>query len=166
MADHPAFEHAARGDMADGAMQSDIVVVVDCAVEESALTDGKPDAAKMKPLCFDTCQHVYRLMGETGRQGILLREGPEKMRMPEDLCLAYFCLTRFWTSGASDCSCFASHSPQDCSDKADGHLDVEGELAKMLLGIRTMGKIFGHGCSLAELFLDARLDTVNDLPSF
>ena len=26
---------------------------------------GKPDAAKMKPLCFDTCQHVYRLMGET-----------------------------------------------------------------------------------------------------
>ena len=39
--------------------------IVNCAVEESALTDGKPDAAKMKPLCFDTCQHVYRLMGET-----------------------------------------------------------------------------------------------------
>ena len=38
--------------------------IVNCAVEESALTDGKPDAAKMKPLCFDTCQHVYRLMGE------------------------------------------------------------------------------------------------------
>ena len=39
--------------------------IVNCAVEESALTDGKPDAAKMKPVCFDPCQHVYRLMGET-----------------------------------------------------------------------------------------------------
>ena len=39
--------------------------IVNCAVEESALTDGKPDAVKMKPLCFDACQHVYRLMGET-----------------------------------------------------------------------------------------------------
>ena len=38
--------------------------IVNCAVEESALTDGKPDAAKMKPICFDTCQHVYRLMGD------------------------------------------------------------------------------------------------------
>ena len=38
--------------------------IVNCAVEESALTDGKPDAAKMKPICFDPCQHVYRLMGE------------------------------------------------------------------------------------------------------
>ena len=39
--------------------------IVNCAVEESALTDGNPDAAKMKPICFDSCQHVYRLMGET-----------------------------------------------------------------------------------------------------
>ena len=38
--------------------------IVNCAVEESMLTDGKPDAGKMKPLCFDTCQHVYRLMGD------------------------------------------------------------------------------------------------------
>jgi hypothetical protein len=38
--------------------------IVNCGVEESAMTDGKPDAAKMKPICFDTCQHVYRLMGE------------------------------------------------------------------------------------------------------
>ena len=38
--------------------------ILNCAVEETALTDGKPDAAKMRPLCFDTCQHVYRLMGE------------------------------------------------------------------------------------------------------
>lgn len=35
-----------------------------CAVEESALTDGKPDAGKMRPLCYDPCQHVYRVMGE------------------------------------------------------------------------------------------------------
>ena len=27
--------------------------------------DGTPDADKMKPICFDTCQHVYRLMGAT-----------------------------------------------------------------------------------------------------
>ena len=38
--------------------------ILNCAVEESALTDGKPDAATMKPICFDPCQHVYRLMGE------------------------------------------------------------------------------------------------------
>ena len=38
--------------------------IVNCAVEESAMTDGKPDAAKMKPICFDTCAHVYRIMGE------------------------------------------------------------------------------------------------------
>ena len=38
--------------------------IVNCAVEESALTDGKPDAAKMKPSCFDTCAHVYRIMGD------------------------------------------------------------------------------------------------------
>ena len=37
--------------------------IVNCAVEESAMTDGKPDAGKMNPICFDTCQHVYRLMG-------------------------------------------------------------------------------------------------------
>lgn len=39
--------------------------IENCAVEESALTDGKPDADKMKPICFDTCAHTYRLMGET-----------------------------------------------------------------------------------------------------
>ena len=38
--------------------------IVNCAVEESVLTDGKPDAAKMKPICYDTCSHVYRIMGE------------------------------------------------------------------------------------------------------
>ena len=38
--------------------------IVNCAVEESAMTEGKPDAGKMKPICFDTCRHVYRLMGE------------------------------------------------------------------------------------------------------
>ena len=59
----------------------------------------------------------------------------------------------------------ASHSPQDCGDKADGHLYVDGELAKMPVGIGMMGWIARHDCSLAELFLDARLDTVNDLPS-
>ncbi len=39
--------------------------ILNCAVEESAMTDGKPDADKVRPLCFDTCQHRYRLMGET-----------------------------------------------------------------------------------------------------
>ena len=38
--------------------------IVNCAVEESALTDGKPDVAKMKPICFDICAHVYRIMGD------------------------------------------------------------------------------------------------------
>ena len=38
--------------------------ILNCAVEESALTDGTPDAEKMKPICYDPCAHVYRLMGE------------------------------------------------------------------------------------------------------
>ena len=38
--------------------------IVNCAVEESVLTDGQPDASKMKPICFDCCRHVYRLMGD------------------------------------------------------------------------------------------------------
>lgn len=38
--------------------------IVNCAVEEEALTDGKPDAAKMKPICFDTCSHTYRVIGD------------------------------------------------------------------------------------------------------
>ena len=38
--------------------------ILNCAVEESALTDGKPHAAKMKPVCYDPCAHVYSIMGE------------------------------------------------------------------------------------------------------
>ena len=38
--------------------------ILNCAVEESALTDDKPDAAKMKTVCYDPCAHVYRVMGE------------------------------------------------------------------------------------------------------
>ena len=38
--------------------------ILNCAVEESALTDGTPDAEKMKPICYDPCAHVYRVMGE------------------------------------------------------------------------------------------------------
>ena len=38
--------------------------ILNCAVDEAALTDGKPDAAKMKPVCYDPCAHVYRVMGE------------------------------------------------------------------------------------------------------
>ena len=38
--------------------------ILNCAVEEAALTDGKPDAAKMKPICYDPCVQVYRVMGE------------------------------------------------------------------------------------------------------
>ena len=38
--------------------------ILNCAVEEAVLTNGKPDAAKMKPICYDPCAHVYRIMGE------------------------------------------------------------------------------------------------------
>lgn len=37
--------------------------ILNCAVEETVLTDGKPDAEKIKPICYDPCAHVYRLMG-------------------------------------------------------------------------------------------------------
>ena len=46
--------------------------IVNCAVDESALTDGKPDASKMKPICFDTCQHVYRIMGDVVAKAFLV----------------------------------------------------------------------------------------------
>ena len=45
--------------------------ILNCAVEESALTDGKPDAAKMKPVCYDPCAHVYRIMGEAVAKAFL-----------------------------------------------------------------------------------------------
>lgn len=38
--------------------------IVACLAEESVLTNGKPDAAKMRPLCYDPCAHAYRLMGD------------------------------------------------------------------------------------------------------
>ena len=31
--------------------------IVNCSVEESAMTEGKPDADKMRPICFD-CHHL------------------------------------------------------------------------------------------------------------
>ena len=38
--------------------------ILNCAAEESVLMpDGKPDAAKMRPLAYDPCAHVYRLVG-------------------------------------------------------------------------------------------------------
>ena len=53
--------------------------ILNCAVEESALTDDKPDAAKMKPICYDPCAHVYRVMGEAGRQGVFVRQGDRSL---------------------------------------------------------------------------------------
>lgn len=38
--------------------------ILNCAVEEAVLTDGKPDAAKMQPICFDTCAACYRRMAD------------------------------------------------------------------------------------------------------
>ena len=38
--------------------------ILNCAVEESVLSGGKPDAAKMRPVCYDPCALVYREMGE------------------------------------------------------------------------------------------------------
>ncbi len=38
--------------------------IVNTSVEESALTDGKPDAAKMKPVCFDIGCGRYLAVGD------------------------------------------------------------------------------------------------------
>ena len=38
--------------------------ILSCAVEESVLTDGKPDVVNMKLICYDPCAHGYRIMGE------------------------------------------------------------------------------------------------------
>ena len=55
--------------------------IVNCAVEEAVLSGGKPDAAKMKPLCYDPCAHVYRPLGPAAAQafscGRALPEGGE-----------------------------------------------------------------------------------------
>ncbi len=38
--------------------------ILNCAAEESVLTDGKPDADKLRPLAYDPCAHLYRLVGD------------------------------------------------------------------------------------------------------
>ena len=38
--------------------------IVNTAADESILTDGKVDIAKLRPICFDTCGHAYNAIGE------------------------------------------------------------------------------------------------------
>ena len=60
-----------KSEFVDAPVVNELPLVLECRLvsmnEENcnvvAMTDGKPDAGKMKPICFDTCQHVYRLMG-------------------------------------------------------------------------------------------------------
>lgn len=37
--------------------------IVNTAADESILTDGKVDIAKLQPICFDTCAHAYNAIG-------------------------------------------------------------------------------------------------------
>lgn len=39
--------------------------IVNTAADESILTDGKVDIAKLRPICFDTCAHTYNAIGAT-----------------------------------------------------------------------------------------------------
>ena len=38
--------------------------IVNVSVDESALTDGKVDVAKVAPICFDPFNHTYHVIGE------------------------------------------------------------------------------------------------------
>ena len=38
--------------------------IVNAAADESVLTDGKVDIAKLQPIIFDTCTHTYHVVGE------------------------------------------------------------------------------------------------------
>ena len=38
--------------------------ILNTSVDEAVLTDGKPDAAKIKPVCFDIAGGQYRTVGE------------------------------------------------------------------------------------------------------
>lgn len=38
--------------------------IVNVSVDESALTDGKADIAKIAPICFDPFNHAYHVVGE------------------------------------------------------------------------------------------------------
>ena len=38
--------------------------IVNVSVDESVLTDGKVDAAKVAPICFDPFNHTYNVLGE------------------------------------------------------------------------------------------------------
>ena len=48
-------------DKSDGTLKGEIVNV---SVDESAMTDGKPDVAKVAPICFDPWGRTYHVIGE------------------------------------------------------------------------------------------------------
>ena len=42
--------------------------IVNVSVDESAMTDGKVDVAKVAPICFDPFNHAYHVLGaEVGK---------------------------------------------------------------------------------------------------
>ena len=84
-----------------------------------------------------------------------------------NMIIVYFNEVKFdiWFTLPHNLFLLGRHPPQDGCDKTDGHLDVQGKVAQVPVGFGMMSLLIGHGCSLAELFLDARLDTANDLPS-
>ena len=45
---------------------SDYIVgnIINVSADESVLTDGKIDAAKLKPICYDPVSHNYNVLGE------------------------------------------------------------------------------------------------------
>ena len=45
---------------------SDYIVgnIINVSADESVITDGKIDAAKLKPICYDPVTHNYNVLGE------------------------------------------------------------------------------------------------------
>ena len=58
-------EFAAGADLY-ACIENDILVgeIVNIAVDESILTDGKIDPKKMKPIVYDSANHTYYSLGE------------------------------------------------------------------------------------------------------
>ena len=49
--------------------------IVNISIDECALTDGKVDLAKLQPICYDSFNHLYHVIGEA--VGHAFRDGKE-----------------------------------------------------------------------------------------
>ena len=52
--------------------------IIDVKIDESALTDGKPDISKVQPIIFSTGENAYFSIGEKIADAFLQRTPPKR----------------------------------------------------------------------------------------